>query len=261
MDNLFSSLFTSLSFFGGDSGPIIVGVATALIIVAWEWRVALIGLFCVQVGVVSASVAMGQLPSEWAGVMVVVMALACLILALSAQRMTRTTTLNQAGTWPLRTLLLVLIYIGWELAEVNLPLPMVNAQLADLFVWLALCTLVMLGLSDNPLFSTVALLMWLMPVQVVTALIVNSPALVALIGMLSLLLALAGSYLILVEQVSAEEAAPAVTDIAFPDDLRIPPPSSFQAGEDAGLMDWVRRQAWGAAAMERTRELVGRRRP
>jgi hypothetical protein len=255
------SLFELLSFFGGSNGPLIVGTATALIIVAWEWRIALLGLFAVQVAVVSAAVAMGQLPTDWAGVMVVVMLLACVILAVSAQQMTRTTTLLQAGTWPLRALLLVLIYVGWELAELNLPLPGVNPQLADLFVWLALCTLVMLALSDNPLFATVALLMWLIPVQVVTAVIVNSPALVALIGMLTLLVALAGSYLMLVEQVASEESAPVVTDIAFPDEVGIPTASNFPHEADEGWLAWLEGQRWGGDVAQRTRQLLARRRP
>jgi hypothetical protein len=255
------SIFALLGFFGGTIGPVIVGTATALMIVVWDWRLALLGLFCVQIGVVSAAVALGQLPSEWAGVMVVVMGLATLILALSAQRMTRTTTLYQSGTWQLRALLLVLVYIGWELAEVNLPLPVVNPQLADLFVWLAMCMLVILGLSDNPLFSTVALLMWLIPVQVIAAIIVNSPSLVALIGMLTLLLALAGSYLMLVEQVTVEQDAPVVTDITFPGDLRIPSASNFQPEEEEGWIAWLQRQSWGAAALERARELMARWRP
>jgi hypothetical protein len=255
------SIFGMLSFLGGSSGPVIVGTATALMIVAWDWRVALLSLFCVQVVVVSAAVAIGQLPSEWAGVMVVVMGLSCLILALSAQRMTRTSTLYQSGTWQLRGLLLALVYVGWTLAGVNVPLPEVDPQLADLLVWLALCMLVMLGLSDNPLFAAVALLMWLISVQVITAVIVNSPALVALIGMLSLLLALAGSYLMLVEQVSVEQSKPVVTDITFPSELGIPAPPLFEPEEVEGWVLWLRRQPWGEAVLERTRELTSRRRP
>jgi hypothetical protein len=245
------NFFGLLDFFGGERGAVIVGAATALIIVIWEWRVALLGLFLIQVAVASASAAISQFPPEWAGVMVVVMGLATLILALSAQKITRATTLYQAGTWPLRALLLVLVYVGWGLAEVNLPLPEVHPELADLFVWLALCTFVMLGLSDNPLFSTTALLLLLIPVQVVTAIIVNSPALVALIGMLTLLVALAGSYLMLVEQVSVEESAPVVTDISFPDDRGIPKASAFQADVEAGWITWL----------ERAREVIERRRP
>src|SRR5690606_26002135 len=132
---------------------------------------------------------------------------------------------------------------------------------ADLLVWLALCMLVILGLSDNPLFSTVAMLMWLIAAQVIVAVIVNSPALVALIGILSLLLALAGSYLTLVEQVSADERAPVVTDITFPADLRIPAASTFEPEEEDGWVQWLRRQTWGAAALERTRQLMARWRP
>ncbi len=255
------SLFGLLNFFGGTLGTIIVGAATALMIVVWDRRVALFGLFCVQVGVVSAAVAIGQLPAEWAGVMVVVTGLACLILALSAQQLTHTTTLYQSGTWQLRGLLLALVYVGWRLAEVNLPLPEVDPQLAELFVWLALCMLVMLGLSDNPLFATVALLMWLIPVQIVTAVIVNSPALVALIGMLSLLLALAGSYLMLVEQVSEEQSRPVVTDITFPNDVGIPVPPLFQPEEVDRWILWLRRQPWGADVLERIDKLTARWRP
>jgi hypothetical protein len=121
--------------------------------------------------------------------------------------------------------------------------------------------LVVLGLSDNPLFSTVALLMWLIPVQVITAIIVNSPALVALIGMLSLLLSLAGSYLILVEQVSAEESAPVVTDISFPSELGVPTAANFGGEIDEGWHAWLQRQSWGPAALDRARQLMARRRP
>ena len=255
------SVLGYLSFFGGALGPVIVGTATALIIVLWEWRVALLGLLCVQVGVVSAAAEMGHLPSEWAGVMIVVMGLACLILALSAQRMTRTSTLYQSGTWPLRALLLVLVYVGWRLAEVNLPLPEVNAQLADLFVWLALCMFVMLGMSDNPLFATVALLMWLIPVQVIAAVIVNSPALVALIGMLTLLLALAGSYLILTEQIEEDEAAQVVTDITFPEDVGIPASSSFVPEAGTGWLEWLPRPIWASDLATRARQMMSRWRP
>lgn len=259
MDNIFGLL----NFFGGTTGFVLITAMTALIIVLWEWRLALLGLFGVQVGVAAAAVSVGQLPSEWAGVMVLVTGLACLILALSAQQMTRTTTLYQAGTWQLRGLLLVLLYVAWSLADLVVPVPEVAPQLVDLFIWLTLCMLMILGLSDNPLFASVALLIWLIPVQVITVVIVNSPALVALIGMLSLLLALAGSYLILVEQVSAEQSAPVVTDISFPSDLRVPaaPLPTLQELDEEGLIAWLQRQPWGAAVWERARQFTERRRP
>ena len=250
-------MYDVLSFFGGTGGLFFIGAVAALMIILWDWRVALAGLFCVQVGVASAAVSIEQLPGDWGVVMILVMGLACLILILSAQRMTRTTSLYQAGTWPLRTLLLLLLLGTWQLADVNIPLPEVEPRLAQLFGWLTLCTLVMLGLSDNPLFTTIALLIWLIPAQVMAALIVNAPALVALIGMLTLLLALAGSYLVLVEQASAEQSAPIVTDISFPSDLRVPVAnlSSTQEPEPEDWLAWLQRQPWATPLVERTRHL------
>jgi hypothetical protein len=229
-------------------------------IILWDWRIALLGLFCVQLGVASAAVALGQLPSDWAGVMLVVMSLACLILAISAQKMTRTTTLYQAGTWQLRGLVLVLIFVAWLWADITVPLPLVAPRLTNLFVWLTLCVLVILGLSDNPLFATVSLLLWLIPVQVIVAVLVNSPAMVALIGMLALLLALAGSYLVLVEQVTIEQSRAVVTDITFPDELGDPASQPYDDTEVYGWVPWLQRQPWGAAVLERTRQLTARRR-
>jgi hypothetical protein len=248
-----------MNFFAGARGPLTIGLVIALIIVALEWRVALLGLFFVQIGVVSAAVVDLKLPSDWAGVMVVVMGLSCLILAMSAQRITRTTTLYQSGTWQMRALLLAVVYVGWELAQVNLRFPQITPQLSDLFVWLALCILIQLGLSSNPLFSTVALLMSLIAVQIIAAVLVNSPSLLALIGTLTLLLALAGSYLVLVEQVTVEEEKPVVTDITFPSDSRIPAPPIFSPSEEEGWVEWLRRQSWGEALLERTRQVMGRR--
>lgn len=248
-----------MNFFGGTRGPLIIGLAVALIIVAWEWRVALFGLFFVQVGVAGAAVVDLRLPSDWAGVMVVVMGLSCLILAMSAQRMTRTMTLYQSGTWQMRGLLLAVVYVGWELAQVNWRFPQITPQLSDLFVWLTLCILIQLGLSSNPLFSTVALLMSLIAVQIIAAVLVNSPSLLALIGTLTLLLALAGSYLVLVEQVTIEEDKPVVTDITFPSDKRIPAPPMLSPSDEDGWLEWLRRQSWGEALLERTRQVMGRR--
>jgi hypothetical protein len=252
------TFFGWLSFFAGARGAVIIGMVTALIIVAWDWRVALSGLLFVQIGVVSAAVVDARLPADWAGVMVVVMGLACLILAMSAQKMIRTTTLYQSGTWQLRALLLAVVYVGWELAQVNLRFPQMTPQLSDLFVWLSLCILIQLGLSNNPLFSSVALLMSLIAVQVIAAIIVNSPSLVALIGTLTLLLALAGSYLVLVEQVTTEDEAPVVTDITFPGDSGVPSVPFPSPGEE-GWAEWLRRQSWGEAVLERTRQVMGRR--
>lgn len=208
-----------LSFFGSPPGLTTIGAAVALVIVLWEWRIALVGLVLTQVGVAAATVALAETPSDWAGVMVSIMFLCALMLALAALRRAHGAAEHQAGTLGLRGLMVALIYVVWRLADLELPVPAIDPALVELFVWLTLCMLTMLGLSESPLFTVIALLLWLIPAQALAAVLVGAPALMALIGILALLLALGGSYLILVEQAAAEETAPAITDIAFPPEL------------------------------------------
>ncbi len=207
--------------FGTSSGLITIGIAVAMLIIIWDWRVALGGLVLVQVGVAGATVALTAAPSDRAGVMVAVMLLCALILALSAHRIGRTASMYQAGTWQLRALIVGLIFVVWRLADLHVPVPVIDPDLVELFVWLTLCVLIMLGFSVSPLFTMTALLLWLIPAETVAAVLVGAPSVMALIGFLSLLLALGGSYLILVEQAAAEESAPTVTDIAFPPELEL----------------------------------------
>ena len=214
-----SQLSGLVAFWGTDNGLTLLGLVAAGMIALWDWRVTLVGLVVIQAGVAAATVTLQTSSSEWAGVVVVVMGLSALMLALSARRPARLVSHFQAGTLSMRGLLLLLLYYSWSMSGLELPLPEIAPQLADLFVWLTLCVLLMLGLSDSPLFTTAGLLLWLIPAQAMVAVLVDASTLVALIGVLSLMLALAGSYLIVVEQAAVETRAPLVTDVAFPSSL------------------------------------------
>jgi hypothetical protein len=93
-----------------------------------------------------------------------------------------------------------------------------------LVVWLALIGVLMMGLGDSPFFTGMGLILWLTLVQVGADVLLSIPALIAMIGMLELALALACSYLILVERVPDAIAAPVMTDITFPDESPLPLP-------------------------------------
>jgi hypothetical protein len=230
-----------LAFFAAPSGISVVGVVVAAVVILWEWRAALLGLCMVQLGVAVATVVRHDMPAEWGAIMVGVMALSALILALSARQTHARASLYQSGTWSQRGLLLLLVYASWRLLDWHLPLPQIDPLLADLFLWMALCVLMILGMSENPLFTAVAILLWLIPAQAVTAALLGIPALVALVGMVQLLAALACSYLILVEEAPAE-AAPVITDITFPVEgagslmlPKTPEPVAMPS-----LLDWLR---------------------
>lgn len=234
-------LFQAFSFFGTPPGMNLIGTIAAMGIVLWDWRIMLATLFVVQFGVAAATVKFQQLPPEWATVMIGIMGLCCLILLLSAQHIKLRTSIAQAGSWPLRAMLVLLFYMGWRLVAVNVRLPEFDPALTELFTWLGLCVLMILGLSENPLTTAIALLLWFAPVQAVVAGLLGIPPLIALVGILQLALALACSYLVLVEQAPAENAV--LTDITFPGEsgvLTIPralePTPTF--GEEAWA--WLR---------------------
>jgi hypothetical protein len=71
-------------------------------------------------------------------------------------------------------------------------------------------------MGNSPFFTAVALLLWCIPVQSVAATVVAIPSLIAVIGILELLVALACSYLILTEEHPVTARSPVLTDITFP---------------------------------------------
>ena len=240
-----NSIVAALSFFATPTGFTTIGVIAAVIIIVWDWRLALVGLVIVQLGVAEATVLQQGMPAEWGAIMVGVMALATVILALSVHRTHTRTTLYQSGTWSQRGLIVTLVYASWRLLGWHMPLPEFTTGLSDLYFWLSLCMLIILGMGENPLFTALALLLWLIPVEAVVAVLLEVPALVALVGMIQLLTALACSYLILVEEAPAEEA-PVITDITFPatgvGSLTIPRPEPVAA---PSLPDWLWDWLWG----------------
>lgn len=246
-----------LTFFSTGFGLMVVGAIAAGMILFWEWRLALTGLFVVQVGVAAVSVQVEKLPAEWAGVMTAVTGLTCLILALSAQQTRRPASLYQSGTFLLRAMVLILVFAVWQAVHGAIRIPEIAAPITSLFVWLAMCVLILLALSENPLFYGVALLLWTIPVQAVVGVLLGIPALIALIGMIELVIALACSYLMLAEQLPVIEQQPVLTDIAFPDPnprvgLPIPPAPPGMDGIDDLAAAWWGRLRRRTAAWRRS---------
>jgi hypothetical protein len=136
-------------------------------------------------------------------------------------------------------------------------LPVVGTDVAELFVWLALCALLMLGLGDNPLFTATGLLLWCVPAQALISIILAIPALSALIGIVELLVALACSYLVLVELLPVAATRSVLTDIIFPEQdavLRMDDESPGAAGprpiQPVRVANWMRRRPLSVHAPE-----------
>ena len=212
------SLFSLFGFFASGFGLMFTGAIAGLMILLWDWRASLIGLVIVQLGVSVIAVLVHDVVPQWAIVQTLIMVLCSLILALSGNQVPSSRTLQQSGNWLMRVMALIMLIISWRLFEFQLPLPEIDSRVTLLFLWLAVCALLTLSLSDNPLFTGAALLLWLIPVQAITSILIPLPSLIIIVGALQLFLALAASYLILTEVygTAGQQEAIAITDITFP---------------------------------------------
>lgn len=211
-------LFDSLSFFATGGALMLAGIAAALMVVIWDWRIALGGLLLVQVTVSALAVRIYGAAAHWAAVEIAVTLLCALILGLSAVQVRSSWSMRQSANWLVRLLAVGLFYLIWRQVDVGLTLPGFAPLVVDFFAWLAMMALLMVGLSDNPLFTAVALLLWFMPVHSVVYEVMPHPTVAVLIGGLKLLLALACSYLMLADRVPDTVDRLVLTDIVFPDE-------------------------------------------
>jgi hypothetical protein len=209
----------SVGFFATGAGLLTISLAAALIIIAWDWRVALVSLWFIQIGVVGLSIDLYSISMQWALAEILVMLLCCLILAISRIQAHSSRSERQAGNWLLRTMGLALLFIAWRLLDPQIILPILAPNVVQFFTLLSISALLIIALGDNPLFTGVTFLLWLMVVQVIVSVLLPLPVLVALIGSLQLLLALSCGYLVLADRVPKIEQQRIATDITFPDTL------------------------------------------
>lgn len=222
MDQLVSQLILHLHFFSTGLGVLVIGTIAALIFLIWDWRFALAGLLFIQVGVAVLVVQVHGLPVRWATVQIFVMGLSILLLGLSVNTLGFPRA-QRPGSLLLRGLALVLLVVSWRHFNLNLAVPVVVPLVTQLFIWLALCALVILSLGDRPFFTGVALLLWCVPVQAVVEVVIPGHGLFVLIGILQLFTALACSYMFMVEQTPAVEQRSIFTDVTFPSAVPVTP--------------------------------------
>ena len=201
-------LFTQLDFFASGLGILLIGATALLTILLWDWRVTLAGVLVIQVGVAILAGKVHGLTIQWASVQIMVTGLALLMLLLSAHQVQPALRQQRPGSWPVRLSAAMLLLISWQFLDVDLALPIIAPQIAQLCLWLALCGLVLLGLSDTPFFTGVALLLWFMPIQAFIEILLPQYRLFVLIGMIELLVALACSYLMLAQRLPVSRSRP-----------------------------------------------------
>lgn len=199
-----------------------VGAIAAFLIVLWDWRLFLPGLALIQYGVGQILVYRYGVPGQWLAIYFWVMALAALILALSPLQMGRHQPSVRSGNPLFRGLILLLLAVIVYTVQPDLPLPVVDVATTRLFLWLAACAFLVLALTDGALFTGIGLLLWFIPLQSLTAVILPLPSLIALWGILQLVVMLACSFLSLAENERIAEQSQPITDVTFPVENRQP---------------------------------------
>ncbi len=188
-----------ISFFTTGQGVLLLGLMAAAVVLLWDWRVALGALFLVQVGVAALLVRIEGVSGQTMLVQTLIIGLCCLMLSTSGIQVHLSRSGRQSGGWFFRLLVLGLLAIALESLDLTFVLPEFAPAIARIFGWIGLIALLMLSLGDNPLFTSVALLMWCVLGQAVAAVYAPLPEVTAAIGVVELMVGLACSYLVVAE--------------------------------------------------------------
>ncbi|MCB0109645.1 MAG: hypothetical protein KDE53_27175, partial [Caldilineaceae bacterium] len=151
------------------------------------------------------------------------------MLALSARQVAPSLYLQRPGSWLVRLCAVILLIVGWQFVDLELPLPLLTPQIEQLFLWLTVCSLILLGLSSSPLHTGVALIFWFIPIQVLVEILLPGYGLFVQIGMIELFVGLTCSYLLLAQRSPSRVVRHVLTDVAFPFDAT-PEPTSPRSG-------------------------------
>ena len=196
IDALFHAFGT---LFASAAGVLLLAVVAGAIFIIWDWRLALAGAVLIHLGSSSVLVHIHNVPGIVAGGQMLAVLLCAAMLALAGFLQTSAVSLRQGANWPLRSLALLFIVGAWWFLDPGYTLPFFSQPETELLIWSALCALAFWSFSGSPLLGGVGVLLWSALVYAVAAVLLPGSGLAAVVGIADLLLALACSYLVLVE--------------------------------------------------------------
>lgn len=189
-----------LDFFATGQGVLLLGLLAGLIVLLWDWRVALLSLVIIQIGVAVLLTQVEAVSGQVMFVQTLIMALCATMIATAALQVQLRRSGRQSGGWLFRLLVLSLLGIALYWLDLSLFLPEVAPAISRIFGWIALIALIMLSLGDNPVFTITALLIWALLGQALAAIYAPAPEIMVAIGLMELVLGLTASYLLLAER-------------------------------------------------------------
>ena len=196
MDSLWGALGAG---FASNPGMLLLGAIAGMIVILWDWRVALAGILFLQIGIGTVLVQIHHVPGVLVGGQIVAIVLATAMLALAATSTPAPASLRQGANWPLRLIALIFIVGTWWFIDPGYALPLFSLLETDLLIWCTICGLALVCFSGNPIVGGVAVLLWCTPLYAIAAVLLPGSGLSVMVGIAELLLTLACSYLALLE--------------------------------------------------------------
>jgi len=197
---MIEALFAGLgNIFATGVGILLLGAVTGALFVLWDWRAALLGAVFVHLGACSILVLVHGVPGIVAAGQLLAVTLAAAMLAIAGFLHPNAKSLHQGGNWPLRLLALVFIVIAWWYLDPGYTLPYFSQPETDFLLWTGICALAMWSFSGSPLMAGAAVLLWSTPMYALASVLLPGSGLPAVVGITDVILALACSYLVLLE--------------------------------------------------------------
>lgn len=195
-----SGFFSLFGFFATGYGVLLTMALTASLLAIWDWRMMLPVIVIVQLAVGTLLVTFHDVAPRWMLVQLVVMIFCCAMLGLSVVQMRSTTLLRRRNNLMMHLLLAPLLVAAWWLLKIDIPIDGLNGVLRQLFVWLAAVAIVQMSIGSDPMSVGVGLLIWCIPLQALAVRFTPIPTLMAMIGLMELMIALACAYLVLTDR-------------------------------------------------------------
>ncbi len=163
-------------------GVLTIVLTAATAVVLWRWSVALAVLVFVNLGACATFVYLHGAPALLVSGQVLAITLSAVLLGAAQWLRHPTPSLHQPGNWLLRTFALVFISGAWWFIDPGVRVPAFAQAETDMLLWLALCGMITLTLTNNPLFVGVGLLLWSVPTYALALVLLPGSGLPALLG-------------------------------------------------------------------------------
>ena len=187
------------SLFASGPGLLVLAALAGLIPLVWDWRVTLAALVALQIAVTLMLAHLHGTPALLTVGQLVAALVAGSLLALAQWARRAEPLPRQPANWLVRLMAVGFVMLAWWFVDPGIGLPMMSQPEVDILVWMAVCALIVMTLTVDPLFAAAALLLWLLPAYAFSIVLLPTTGMPALLGIAEILVALACGFLILTQ--------------------------------------------------------------